>query len=126
MNPTHRLLIIDDNEEVLEALGDFFSNRGYDILSATNGKDGLLILRESQPPIDMVITDLVMPQISGVAVIAMVKEKYPDIPVIAITGWGESPRILASQAKADLVLEKPFDLPTLSQGVADLLSSGAR
>ncbi|MCG6893658.1 MAG: response regulator, partial [Desulfobacteraceae bacterium] len=104
MNPTHRLLIIDDNEEVLEALGDFFSNRGYDILSATNGKDGLLILRESQLPIDVVITDLVMPQISGVAVIAMVKEKYPDIPVIAITGWGESPRILASQAKADLVL----------------------
>jgi len=126
MNPTHRLLIIDDNEEVLEALGDFFSNRGYDILSATNGKDGLLILRESQLPIDVVITDLVMPQISGVAVIAMVKEKYPDIPVIAITGWGESPRILASQAKADLVLEKPFDLPALSQGVADLLSSGAR
>jgi DNA-binding response OmpR family regulator len=73
MNPTHRLLIIDDNEEVLEALRDFFSNRGYDILSATNGKDGLLILRESQLPFDVVITDLVMPQISGVAVIAMVK-----------------------------------------------------
>jgi DNA-binding NtrC family response regulator len=55
----------------------------------------------------------VMPNISGVAIIAIVKKKYADIPIIAITGWGEHPEALAEEAKADVVLEKPFELNEL-------------
>jgi DNA-binding NtrC family response regulator len=63
-----------------------------------------------------------MPDISGVGVISIVKKKYPTIPVIAITGWGEHPEALATEADADLVLEKPFELAELDKNVSDLLA----
>jgi DNA-binding NtrC family response regulator len=63
-----------------------------------------------------------MPDISGVGVISIVKKKYPSIPVIAITGWGEHPEALATEADADLVLEKPFELSDLDKSVSDLLA----
>jgi DNA-binding NtrC family response regulator len=68
-----------------------------------------------------VITDLVMPYISGVGVISIIKKKYPGTPVIAITGWGEHPGALATEAEADLVLDKPFELPDLDNHVKELL-----
>ena len=70
---------------------------------------------------DIVITDLVMPYISGVGVISIIKKKYPGTPVIAITGWGDHPGALATEAEADLVLDKPFELPDLDNHVKELL-----
>ena len=70
----------------------------------------------------MVITDLVMPNISGVAVISIIKKKNPDTPVIAITGWGEHPESLASEANADLIPSKPLQLDELEGFILDLLS----
>ena len=65
---------------------------------------------------------IVMPFISGVGVISIIKKKYPGIPVIAITGWGEHPGALATEAQADIVLEKPIELPDLDKLVTDLLA----
>jgi DNA-binding NtrC family response regulator len=84
--------------------------------------DGLKAFETDESSIDLVITDLVMPEISGVGVISIIKKKYPGIPVIAITGWGEHPGALATEAEADLVLDKPFELVDLERHVADLIS----
>lgn len=121
MENPNKLLIIDDNEEILVALSDFFSRKNYEVISATNGLDGLKLIEKHQAAIDLIITDLVMPNISGVAVITIVKKKYPNIPVIAITGWGEHPESLAMEAHADLVLEKPFELSDLDRFMRELL-----
>lgn len=121
MEKPYKLLIIDDNEELLVALNDFFAQKQYEIISATNGLDGLKLIETNGDKIDLVITDLVMPNVSGVAVISIVKKKYPKIPVIAITGWGEHPEALAEEAHADLVLEKPFDLNNLEQQIKAII-----
>ena len=121
MPPPYKVLIIDDTEEVLSALCKFFKQKGYDVLSASNGLDGLKMIEQSKDNLDIIITDLVLPNISGVAVISIVKKKYPSLPVIAITGWGEHPEALAKEAKADLVMEKPFKLPELEKAARDLL-----
>ena len=71
---------------------------------------------------DVVITDIVMPNISGVGIIAILKKKYPKIIVVAITGWGEHPEVLASEAQADLVLEKPIDLIKLDKIIVDFIA----
>ena len=71
---------------------------------------------------DLIITDIVMPHISGIGVISIVKDKYPNIPVIAITGWGENPEMLAAEAQADRVMKKPFDLTKLDVLVKDLIT----
>lgn len=121
MKKPYRLLIIDDSEEILAALVHFFTQRDYEVVSAANGLDGLKHIEAKNAAFDLIITDLVMPNISGVAIISIVKKKLPNIPVIAITGWGEHPESLAKEAQADIVLEKPFKLPQLEQLVEKLL-----
>lgn len=122
MSTPPKVLIIDDTEEVLSALCKYFRQKGYEVDSATNGLDGLKMIESGKDEIDLIITDLVLPNISGVAVISIVKKKYPMLPVIAITGWGEHPEALAKEAKADLVMEKPFKLPELEKAARDLLA----
>lgn len=123
MNNTTKLLIIDDNKEILDALYDFLSKKSYNIVSASNGLEGLKLIENERQRFDLVITDLIMPDISGVALISIIKKKYPDIRVIAITGWGEHPEALATEAEADYVLEKPFELSELEKLIKKLLSS---
>jgi len=116
-----KILVIDDSKETVAGLQSFFTNK-YQVLTAENGLDGLKHFEKDDNGIDLVITDLVMPDISGVGVISIVKKKYPGIPVIAITGWGEHPEALATEADADLVLEKPFELTELDKHVTDMLA----
>ena len=121
MKKPFKLLIIDDSEEILTALTNFFTQKNYEVTSAANGLDGLKYIEAKDASYDLVITDLVLPNISGVAIISIVKKKFPDTPVIAITGWGEHPESLAKEAHADYVLEKPFKLPELESLAKKLL-----
>jgi DNA-binding response OmpR family regulator len=123
-NRQQRLLVIDDSRETVAGLQSFLSQK-YEVLTAYNGLDGLKAFETSADRIDLVITDLVMPEISGVGVISIIKKKYPGTPVIAITGWGEHPGALATEAEADLVLDKPFELVDLERHVKELLAGRA-
>ena len=123
MKKTFKLLIIDDNKEILDALCEFLSKKKYDITSANNGLEGLKYLENEKQEFDVVITDLIMPDISGVALISIIKKRFPDTLVIAITGWGEHPEALATEAEADHVMEKPFELSELEKSLKKLLSS---
>jgi DNA-binding NtrC family response regulator len=123
-NRQQRLLVIDDSRETVAGLQSFLSQK-YEVLTAYNGLDGLKAFETSVDRIDLVITDLVMPEISGVGVISIIKKKYPGTPVIAITGWGEHPGALATEAEADLVLDKPFELVDLERHVKELLAGRA-
>jgi len=117
----YNLLIIDDNEELLAALDTFFKSKGYAVVTARNGLEGLKLLENESQSFDLLITDLIMPYVSGVGIISIVKKKYPGLPIIAITGWGDFPEALAAEAKADQVLKKPFQLLKLEQTVRELL-----
>ena len=122
MDKPFKLLIIDDDEEILSTLKYFLSSKRYEVFSASDGLEGLKLLETEEQDFDLVITDLVMPNISGVGLIAIIKKKFPGLPVIAITGWGEHPEVLATEAQADQVLEKPFEFSKLDRLIKDLLS----
>jgi CheY-like chemotaxis protein len=117
-----KVLVVDDNEDVLKTITKYLEQKDYYVVSATNGLDALKLCESDNGEFDLLITDLVMPSISGVGVISIVKERYPDMPIIAITGWGEHPEALAAEAKADIVLEKPFELDEFNKIIQDLLS----
>ena len=121
MKNPYRLLIIDDNEEILSSLHQYFSARKYDVVAISNGLDALKLLETGKEKFDIVITDIVLPNISGVGIISIIKKKSPDIPVIAMTGWGEHPETLAEEARADLILGKPIRFPDLFKSVTALL-----
>ena len=120
MGKNYRILIIDDSKETIDGLESFFSEK-YEVSTAYNGLDGIKEFDKCDDCVDLVITDLVMPEISGIGVITVIKKKSPQSPVIAMTGWGEHPGALARDAKADLVLNKPFELEDLERHVAELL-----
>jgi DNA-binding NtrC family response regulator len=121
MDQSLKLLIIDDDEYVLADLCYFLIDKKYDVISATNGLEGLKLIENDQRGFDLIITDIVMPQISGIGLIAMIKTKFPNIPVIAITGWGEYPEAFAVESQADKVLSKPFELSELDKAINELI-----
>lgn len=119
-NPA-RLLIVDDNEDILSTFYEFFNSLGYEVKTAADGFAALKILRDKPDYFLCLITDLVMPNITGVGLISIVKNEFPDIKTIAMTGYGNYPGALASEARADIVIFKPVDLFKIERKVAELL-----
>jgi two-component system cell cycle sensor histidine kinase/response regulator CckA len=122
MAPKPRILLVDDSEVTVAGLKSFLDQK-YEVFTACNGLECLRVLEANEIQPDLVITDLVMPQISGYGLILLLKKQSPHIPIIAMTGWGKEPSELAKEAKADTILKKPFDLEDLDQSVSQLLGS---
>ncbi len=123
MTDSPRLLIVDDNEDILSTFYEFFNSMGYEVKTAVDGFAALKLMREKAHVFDVLITDLVMPNISGVGLISIVKKEFPDLKIIAITGYGDKPGALASEAEADIVLFKPVDLFKIETIVSRLLNT---
>ena len=122
MEKKHRILIIDDNKEIVTALKAYLE-RGYEILTAHDGFEGLQAFEEYENRIDLVITDLMMPDLSGVGVISILRKKYPGVPIIAITAWKGDVESTGKKIDADLVFEKPFQVSDLEKSVLKLLTN---
>ena len=116
------ILIIEDDQDVLSSFIKYFKMFGYEVLIAEDGMEGLKKIEAGG--YDLVITDIVMPFISGVGVVTTLKKQRPEIPVIAITGYGKEPESAAMEKKADLVLAKPVKMSVLKDHIAELLKTG--
>ncbi|WP_300457457.1 response regulator [Desulfobacula sp.] len=122
MADPRRLLIVDDNEDILSTFYEFFNSMGYEVKTAVDGFAALKLLKDKANFFDCLITDLVMPNISGVGLISIVKKEFPHLKIIAMTGFGDQPGALASEANADVVLFKPIDLFDIEHTVSDLIN----
>ena len=116
------ILIIDDNPEVLGIYSRILEHAGYEVLVASDGKEGLE--RFSGNPPDLVITDMVMPGKMGIDLIMEIREKNPEQKIIAMSAGGEfGPEIELSMAEdfRAYTITKPFDPEKALKAVADLL-----
>jgi DNA-binding NtrC family response regulator len=114
------VLVIDDDEAVRGQLQRLYEQSGYSVASAGSAEDGLRLL--GQGGIDFVITDIKLPGMSGAELIAAMQESYPDVPVIAITGYlniDTAVQVLKCGA-VDFVV-KPFDLIAVRDATATAL-----
>ena len=123
MEQSLKILIIDDEEPILSNLCYFLNEKGYDVTSASDGLKGLKLFKEDPKGFDLIITDIVMPKLSGMSLISIIKKKSPNTPIIAITGWGEYPEALALESQANKVFSKPFELSEIDKTINDLISS---
>jgi DNA-binding NtrC family response regulator len=130
-----RILVIDDEQYIRTALREVLEREGFEVRSAGDGKRGLELLETEGA--DLVITDVIMPGIDGVATLEQIKQRHPDIPVIVISGGGNiapleyepgaisTSAYLASAVKAgaSCTLTKPFNRHELVSAVSNLLSA---
>jgi CheY-like chemotaxis protein len=115
-----RILVIDDEAIIRDLLRDILESDGHEIVEAENGHEGLE--RYDPESIDLVITDIMMPEKDGFETISELKIKKPDIKIIALTGYGLHNLPVAFDLGASRVYEKPIKPQDLKQAVTDLLS----
>ncbi len=118
-----RILIIDDDEQLLAMLRQMLEREGYEILEASDGKEGLRRFREN--PTDLIITDLIMPEKEGIETIMELRRDFPDVKIIAISGGGRvDPWQYLSIAKSfgvQYTFAKPIERKELLNAVRELL-----
>ena len=120
---TGRILLIDDESEIRKLFIKKLAGRGYEIIEACDGKEGIKLYHETRP--DLVITDLVMPEKEGIETITELKREFPDVKIIAISGGGRNAPDaylqLAKNLGAERTFLKPIDWPELIKTVRVLL-----
>jgi len=115
-----KILLIDDDASVLEVVALMLASEGHTVVTASGGREGLSRL-ETGEPVDLVLTDLAMPAMSGWEVVREVRERWPDLRVGLITG---TPEHLAEQReRVDVLMIKPVTLVSLREGLAQLGAS---
>jgi CheY-like chemotaxis protein len=118
-----RILVIDDLAAVRATWRDILEDVGHDVLDAANGDKALSLL--SQGPVDLVITDICMPDKDGIETIMEIRRVCPDVPIIAVSGYAKDPTSLylriAEHLGADAVLCKPVEAEELVATVSRIL-----
>ncbi|MGB9698222.1 MAG: response regulator [Thermodesulfobacteriota bacterium] len=121
-----RILIIDDEIDLVETIRFPLELEGYQVLVAYNGEEGLHLARKEKP--DLIILDLMLPKIDGYKICRFLKfdEKYKHIPIIMLTARSqEKDRLLGKETGADEYITKPFDLDELVNSIKKYVSARA-
>jgi signal transduction histidine kinase/DNA-binding response OmpR family regulator len=111
-----RVLVVDDSELNRELFENYLVPMGHKVLQASNGREALSIV--AREPVDLVVTDLCMPGLTGWDVAEGVRKQCPDVPVILVSGWAiqqGKPRIRESGVRC--VMQKPFTMAKFQEAV---------
>jgi len=118
-----RILVIDDEKPIRILLREMLERTGYKVIEASDGKKAMALLREET--VDLVITDILMPDQEGLQTIRELRRDYPQIRIIAISGGGavgpETYLQMAKRLGADRTLTKPFSIDELLGAVGELI-----
>jgi len=117
----HRILVVDDQESMRVLLQDLLEAVGYDVTLAEGGREALEILAEKS--FDLVLSDLNMPGMDGTALLGEIKNRYPELPVVIITGYGTfhtEKRVMREGASG--YISKPCTLAKIEKTLASILS----
>jgi len=122
MDETKKLLIVDDEETLTFSLYQYFilAKQNYEVVTAASGDEAWEKINHEN--YDLVITDIRMPGMSGLELLAKIKKHYPHLEVIIMTAFGsEDKKEEAMKKGARFYLEKPFEMKEIKQLVMDIL-----
>ncbi len=117
-----KILIVDDEQDIVESLKFVLENNNYTCYCAYNGEDGLKLARDLMP--DLIILDVMMPRINGYKISRLLKfdKKYKDIPILMVTARSqEEDKLIGEETGADEYITKPFDLDEVIKTVKKYL-----
>jgi len=115
------ILIVDDEEFVRRALARALREGPYEVLEAEDAKSALQLLREKE--VDVVISDLKMPGINGLSLLRIIKDHYPDVIRIMLTGFGDMDTAIKATNEAEIFrfFTKPWDRKELLNGLSQAM-----
>ncbi len=119
-----KILIVDDEQDIVESLKFVLENYNYACYCAYNGEDGLKLAREISP--DLIILDVMMPRINGYKISRLLKfdTKYKNIPILMVTARSqEEDKLIGEETGADEYITKPFDLDEVVKTVQKYLAA---
>ena len=123
-----RILVIDDDEPVRRIIRRSLEAEGHEVLESRDGAEGLRAFHNQ--PIDLVISDIFMPNQEGLETIRVLLDQHPDLPVIAISGGGSEGGMdflpMAKMLGARHTFSKPFLIPELLAAVRESLAGPSR
>jgi DNA-binding response OmpR family regulator len=115
-NITPCILIVEDDAEMRALLMDELTDGGYRVCQAVDGADGARKLAHES--FDLIITDMKMPQMSGMELLAIARERCPVVPVIAVTAFGDEPEfVMAYRSDFFAYLHKPVKMEELKTAI---------
>ncbi len=118
-----KILLVEDDELVRDMLAQVLKRAKHEVQTASNGDEATELLKTSKP--EIMVTDIIMPQKSGITLISEVKNKHPDMEIIAISGGGRLDPTgyldLSESLGASVSFEKPIDNQALLMAI-DLLA----
>jgi len=115
MNQNRKILVVDDEEIMRDLLKDYLEMSDYEVDSAENGQVALdmIAAQYKHTPYSLVITDINMPVMGGIDLQKNIKNLYPELPVVFMTGYGVETVRKELEGHAHGFLGKPFELPEL-------------
>jgi len=114
-----KIMIVDDEPDILFTVGQVLETSGYEVIKASNGTECIEILNQLPNTPDLVLLDIMMPEISGWDVAAKIKEnpKWKEIPIVFLTAKGDVMSIGMGNLSAADYIVKPFDIKDLKERV---------
>jgi CheY-like chemotaxis protein len=121
-----RILLVDDDDTLRDVMREGLKLAGYTVLEAANGTQAVRIA--SAQPFDLLLTDIIMPDKEGFETIAEIRDKFPDKPIVAMSGGGHVGAgdylEIAQKLGAKVTLEKPFPIRRLIEVLKELCPPG--
>jgi two-component system cell cycle sensor histidine kinase/response regulator CckA len=120
------VLLVEDEDAVRLFGARALRNKGYKVLEARSGEAALEIMASHKDPVDLIITDVVMPRMDGPTLIKEVRQKQPSLKVIFISGYAEDNFRRRLDMDSDIhFLPKPFSLKQLAGKVKEVMREGS-
>lgn len=123
MSGSGTILLVDDEEQVVQVTGQILKSLGYSIVGKTSPAEALRLFTESPEDFDLVLTDLTMPELTGLELSEKIKKVRQNIPIILFTGYSDQvSKDAAAEAGIDEYCMKPISMRVLSSIVGKFLS----
>ena len=116
------ILLVDDEDELREAVAEYLEGRGYNVLKARNGQDAVHLAEEWDGTIPLLISDVVMPKMNGRVLVDYVRRAHPETAVLVISGYADDESLRRGLMRSASFLQKPFTLQMLGAKVRELLN----
>jgi CheY-like chemotaxis protein len=120
----HHILLVEDDEKVRELVSCSLQSLGYRVMQAVNGRDALRVLEDCQVPIDLLLTDVVMPEMSGSQLADIFTRRNGSARVLFVSGYTNDEVLRRGVMRAEAAfLHKPFTLSALAAKVRESLNA---